>query len=81
MTDKRRIKCWVNTGFAVANKYEYLPLPDDWDAWSEEEQDEHLEAMASEFLCNCIQSGACVVGGDEDAPKGNEPEIDPNDRW
>lgn len=63
----RRIRVWVETGFAGCNHEDYYPLPDNWDQMSEQEQQEHLDELAYEFRGNCIEYGAYVEAGDWEA--------------
>jgi hypothetical protein len=44
---------------------EYEDLPDGWDAWTEQAQDEYLTGLAVDLLNNHAGSGASVVEVDE----------------
>lgn len=63
MADSRRIKCWINTGFAGRDHFEWYPLPDGWDDLSEDEQEEILEEMAQDYRGDHIEFGAYVDDG------------------
>lgn len=44
---------------------EYEDLPDDWDSWSQKEQDEFLVGVAKDYLFEAAGSGATVVEVEE----------------
>ena len=56
----RQIKTVVNTGWANCDHTQTEELPDNWDEWSEKEQDEFLNEIAVEFLHNCCEAAAWV---------------------
>lgn len=57
----RKIKLTVHTGYVGADHEDYTGLPEDWDDWSEHEQDKFLEEERLEFLYSCCESYAEVV--------------------
>jgi hypothetical protein len=64
--DNRRIKLYIDTGFANASHVDYIDLPDGWDRMSDEDQEEYLEQEAQDFLGNHIGFGADVVAEEND---------------
>ena len=56
----RVIKLNVSTGWANCDHNEDLELPDDWDDWSEDEQNKFLNDVAVGFLFECCECSAWV---------------------
>jgi hypothetical protein len=67
MSDKRRIKLFIDTGSANARHIDYIDLPDDWDQMSGKDQEEYLDEEAQDFVSNYIEFGAVVVDEDDEA--------------
>jgi hypothetical protein len=61
MTMKKKIRLYVDTGFAGCRHEDFQDLPDDWEEMSEEEHQKYLDEEAAVFLQNCISFGAYVV--------------------
>lgn len=66
MSETRKIKVWIDTGFNSASHTDFLDLPDGWDVMTPAEQEERLEEEAREFLGNKIDYGAAVVENDDE---------------
>ena len=62
----RRIKIYINTGFAAGKHVDYDDLPEGWDDWTEEEREDHLNEVAQDFMSNRIDYGAYVVDEEDD---------------
>lgn len=51
----RYIKITVDTGFHGAAHEDEVPLPDEWDAWSEKQRNEYLWQLGSDFMHERIE--------------------------
>jgi len=61
MSDKIRIKLYVNTGYPSAKHEDYEEVDrEEWEALSEKQRDEWLEEAAQTYMANCIEYGAYV---------------------
>lgn len=56
----RRIRVWIDTGFAGAKHEDFEELPDYWDTMTELEQNEYLDDVVDCFMSRRIDCGACV---------------------
>jgi hypothetical protein len=63
---KRRIRLWIDTGFAGEGHEDFIDLPEDWEEMSVNERRKFLDDEAQIFLSNRIDWGADVVGADEE---------------
>lgn len=64
MSDKIRIKLYVDTGYPTAKHEDHEEVDRAWwNSLSEKERDEWLDQAAQDYMSNCIEYGAYV---DED---------------
>lgn len=60
------ITLWINTGFVGCKYREEVEVPDsEWNALTEQQREDRLDELASEYLHNHIECGA-YVGTEED---------------
>lgn len=63
MSDMVKIKLYVGTGFASAHHEDITEVDREWwESLTEEERDKELDQMATEYLWNCVECGAWVIG-------------------
>ena len=56
----RIIKVNVGTGWANGDYNDEVALPDNWDDWTEKEQDDFLSECATDLLYNSCECAAWV---------------------
>lgn len=61
----RKIRVYINTGYANCRHVDFEDLPEDWNDWSAAEQEGYLDEISNAYLNNMIDYGANVVE-DED---------------
>lgn len=62
MTDKIRIKLYVNTGYPIGSHSLYEEIErEDWEGMSSIEQEAYLDQAAVDFMQKHIEFGAYVV--------------------
>lgn len=58
--DGRSIKVWLGIGSTYTNTY-YADVPDEWDSWSEQERQSHLDDLANSHRDNYLDYGAALI--------------------
>jgi hypothetical protein len=59
--DKRKIRVWYNSGWVGAHESDWEDLPEDWDDWSESEQEDYLDTAGRDMMQSRADYGAEVI--------------------
>lgn len=63
---RKIIKMNVSTGWANSDHNEEMKVPENWDEWSSDEQENFLNEVSMEFLHECCESSAWVEESEDE---------------
>lgn len=67
MSDQVKIELYVGTGFSGCDHKDYEFIDKiEWEAMTEEQQEQYLDQAASDYLHNTVEYSAWVVGEDDE---------------